>query len=172
MNWGNDVLMGLLPLEFPAPPIPNFVLVPGNFYVKKEGAIKRACSLVASKGIINIGSGWSVSPMSKEICQLPQVLVNVDCVNEGPKIYVANLENAYLPYDDKTFDVSFASHVFEHINNWQAALKEWIRISDHTILVLPNPMSMGQVMHKDHKRYVSYEWINEVSQFPSVEVFY
>jgi SAM-dependent methyltransferase len=139
----------------------------------KEEALARALELSGEKGIINLGAGCSRNSETMDICRLPEIITNIDkTVADCPKCSVVNLEDASLPYADKTFDVAFASHVLEHINNWRAALEEWIRVSDHQIIVLPSPYFLGGHTSIHHVNFFSFSDMNAIVQeYPSVEIF-
>jgi len=145
-----------------------------NFFAKKEMAVARARSLVTNKGIINLGAGCSRSFISSSYCNIPEIVVNVDKVayDGCPKCVQIDLETGSLPYGDRQFDVALASHVLEHLENWQSALTEWCRIADHVILVLPNPFNIEQLINPEHKRYFSYADVHYiVKHWPKVEVY-
>lgn len=127
-----------------------------NFINQKESALQYARSLVNSKGIINLGAGCSRTGFAEAVCELPEVVYNVDLGGDCPKCMVVNLEKAPLPFTDKQFDVAFASHVLEHLENWEQALDEWTRIADHTVVVLPNPLSIGGWVYSEHKQHFSF----------------
>jgi len=83
-----------------------------------------------------------------------------------------NLEEAPLPFTEKQFDVAFASHVLEHLKNWEQALSEWTRIANHTVVVLPNPLSIGGWVYSEHKQHFGFGDIDYIRNWWSnVAVF-
>jgi hypothetical protein len=138
----------------------------------KIKALDIARSLVINKGIVNLGAGYWHNELAKDICELPEVACNVDFIGDAPKLIRANLEDARLPFYDNQFDVAFASHILEHLNNWQDALTEWSRIADNVVLVLPKPWTLGNLTERDHKTYflssgvdfIEFKW-NKVQVF-------
>ena len=126
-----------------------------NFIGQKRRAIALALSLSSSKGIVNLGAGCTRTGFAEAVCELPEVQYNVDLGGDCPKCITANLEVAPLPFSTKQFDVAFASHVLEHLVNWQQALDEWTRIADHVVIVLPNPLSISGWVYYDHKQHFS-----------------
>jgi ubiquinone/menaquinone biosynthesis C-methylase UbiE len=153
-----------------------FSIMVKNYFDTRDKAFTLAKELSDSKGILNLGCGVNnyVTNSSEAFMLDPDIKANVDIAPDDgtiPDYYQIDLEAAQLPFENKQFAVSFASHCLEHIENWQNALMEWIRVADNTIIVLPHPWSIGQHFEPTHKRYVSTAWIEEVKQFP-VEVFY
>lgn len=141
----------------------------------KSEAVDRAVSLSGDKGIINLGSGCDrpAATGAPGICSLPEVVMNVDISQGGCSNCMSlDLESATMPFSDKQFDVCLASHVLEHITNWESALQEWIRISDYQVVVLPSPMFLGGHTSVHHINFFSYSDMEAIeSIYPSVEVF-
>jgi hypothetical protein len=147
------------------------IFVATNFISKKNSGLKRALSLVGDKGMINLGAGCSRTGFSETVCNLPDVVVNVDLTGSGPKMQVQNLEES-LPFRNSEFDVAFASHVLEHLEKWQEALNEWTRIADNITIVLPNPLSISGWIYSEHKQHFSFGDIEFIKQNWPVEVYY
>lgn len=142
-----------------------------NYFRQKDLAVRRACSLVRTKGIVNLGSGCTRSSTSMAICQLPEIAVNADLDEGGPNFVRTDL-NKSLPFYNKQFDVAFASHILEHLDNWQTTLTEFNRIADHIIIVLPHPNSVSQWLNPDHKQHFKTEDIEYIKSQYNTEVFY
>lgn len=143
-----------------------------NYLSKKGAALDRALELVEYRGIINIGSGYSRSGLAQHICNLEFVRFNIDMVDSGPKMLCVDLELGALPFKDKEFDVAFASHVLEHLKNWQGALDEWCRIADYVIVVLPHPLSIAGRLYLEHWQHFSFSDMDYIRlHWPTVEVF-
>lgn len=143
-----------------------------NFFDTKRASLARVGELVNSKGVINLGSGCYRSAFAAYVCNLEFVKVNIDLADGSPKMLVADLESCYLPFGEKEFDVAYACHVLEHLNNWQGALDEWCRIADHVIVALPHPLSIFGRLYTEHKQHFSPADMEYMSQhWPSVEVF-
>lgn len=145
-------------------------LVYTNFAAKKNQALARARSLCQNKGIINLGAGCSRTGFSESVCNLPEVVVNVDLTAVGPKEERHNLEEA-LPFANGEFDVAFASHVLEHLDRWEEALNEWVRIADHAVIVLPHPLSISGWIYSEHKQHFSFGDMNFIRENWPVEVY-
>lgn len=139
----------------------------------KNKAFTEATRLANGKGIINLGSGCNRTFVSKGFCGNPQVEANVDIAGGGPNFYEIDLEAGEMRiFSDHEFGCAFASHVLEHLENWEAALTEWSRIADYVIIVVPHPWSLdGQVWptHKQHFTLADKAMMEQ--QWPSVKVF-
>ena len=138
----------------------------------KLRALARARFLSHDKGIVNLGAGYNHNGLARIICELPEVVTNVDAVNEGVKLVQANLDTDVLPFSNNQFDIAFASHVLEHLVNWQAALSEWNRISDHVIIVLPAIFTVGNWTEIDHKNHFLKKDVDYIkANWPKTEVY-
>lgn len=140
--------------------------------VVKKDAFEFATDLVTDKGIINLGAGNSEKYFSMGIPHSDFIALNVDIHLDGlPRFRQIDVESE-LPFHDNQFDVSFASHVLEHLDNWEYALSEWRRISDYTIVVLPSPLSITSILHPEHKQHFSYSDMRYIGKLPNTFVFY
>jgi len=147
-----------------------------NYHAEREKAFYRAKQLVKNKGIANIGCGVGryKSDSSMKYANDASVFANIDSEfdPEISKLIVTNAESP-LPFGLKEFDVVFASHVLEHIEDWKAALTDWLRIADKVVIVLPHPWNAGQLKDLTHKRFVGFDWIEAVKKFnKNIEVFF
>lgn len=144
-------------------------LVTSNYFVQRSRALDMARSLSGDKGIINLGAGASRDSDAKFISETPEIEVNAD-INDPACVYV-DLESP-LSWDDDEFDVAFASHVLEHLHNWEQALDEWNRIADHVIVVVPHPLSIpGRLghLHVQHFSFTDAKYIEQ--RWPKTKVF-
>lgn len=83
-------------------------------------------------------------------------------------------DGLHLPFDDESQDAVYASHVYEHINDWRTALQEWYRvlkIGGHLIIAVPHVWlyekkpDLPSRYNTDHKRfYAPYNLLEEVWQ--------
>jgi len=143
-----------------------------NQAMQKNRGLSLAMSLSADKGIINLGAGCSRVGFAEAVCELPEVVTNIDLSGDCNKCIVVNLEDTPLPFTDKQFDVAFASHVLEHLVNWEQALNEWTRIANYTIIVLPNPLSITGRLYWEHKQHFSFSDMNYMREhWSNVEIF-
>ena len=143
-----------------------------NHMLTKYRAFEYAKSLAREKGIINLGSSGSIDPLSDRISNDPLVYLNVDIVEkeEQPQFYQHDL-NQPLTFNSGLYDVAFASHILEHLDNWQTAFSEFRRIADNVVIVLPSPLSLGNYLNPLHKRVFSSSQIAEMESNPNVKVF-
>lgn len=140
----------------------------------KRQAWEFAKGLAGERGIINLGAGPHRPTIeSRMIAWAPEVALNVDIVLDGlPRFMQLDLEQA-LPFGNKQFDCTFASHILEHLENWEQALSEMVRISDLAIVVLPHPLSPSGWLSPSHRQHFSSVDIEEMGKiYPSVVVFY
>ena len=144
-----------------------------NHMITKYRAFEYAKSLVKGRGIINLGSSGSIDPLSDMISNDPLVYSNVDIVEEkdSPFNFYKHDLNQPLTFNSKLYDVAFASHILEHLDNWQGALGEFSRIADNVVIVLPSPLSLGNYLNTLHKRVFSPTQIAEMESNPNVKVF-
>lgn len=153
------------------------ILTAINHVVQKKTAFDYARSLTSARGIINLGATGSTA-WSWEIANDPLVALNVDISPEFccpphllPKFLQWDL-NTPLPLPDKSFDVAYASHVLEHLDNWQLALGEMFRVADNVVLVLPHPLSLMNYLNEDHKQHFSFDDILQWEQsYTNLKVF-
>ncbi len=142
--------------------------------VTKDAAFEEARRLNGGRGIINIGAGPGRTFLAQAIAEASEVQANIDIVPNGMPHYLQlDVENEALPFADKQFGCAFASHVLEHLDNWQFALEEMVRVADYIVVVLPDPQSFGGWLAPDHKQHFSVDDIGEMAQlYPNVVVYY
>ena len=140
----------------------------------KQYAFEEARRLSQGKGIVNIGAGPHRLFGAQVIAREPEVLVNVDIALDGmPNLIQLDIERELLPFADKQFGCVFASHILEHLDNWQFALEEACRVADYVVVVLPHPSSFGGWLSPEHKQHFSIDDINEILElYPNVTVYY
>ncbi|MFA5401736.1 MAG: methyltransferase domain-containing protein [Dehalococcoidia bacterium] len=143
-----------------------------NFFLKRSEALDIARSLAADKGMINLGAGCNRDSLTMGICSLPEVVTNADINAGGPNSVIANFESGRLPFADRQFDVAFASHVLEHLVNWETALDEWNRIADRVIVVLPHPLSIMGHVAREHVQHFSHADARAIeAAWPRTKIF-
>ena len=142
--------------------------------VTKGTAFERARELSNGKGIINIGAGPHRLFGAQIIAEQPEILANIDITPDGmPHFLQLDLETEPLPFSDKQFGCAFASHVLEHLDNWQFALAEASRVADYAVVVLPHPAYFSGWIWPEHRQHFSRDDINEMAGlYPNVEVYY
>jgi len=140
----------------------------------KDVAFEEAKRLSNGKGIINLGCGPHRTFQGKVIAEAPEILSNIDLVPNGvPHFLQLDLETSTLPFANKQFGCAFASHVLEHLENWKFALAEMVRVADHVVVVLPDPLYFSGWLCPTHEQHFSVEEIYEmVEAYPKVEVYY
>lgn len=145
-------------------------------WTKKE-AFGYAEKLANSKGIINLGAGphrtlHTDRPFAQKVSRSPAI-VNIDIVANGmPHFIQLDIEKERLPFADRFFGVAFCSHVLEHLDNWDFALGEAMRVADSVVVVLPHPFSPIGRLVPSHKQHFTFSDITEIERLPRVKVFY
>lgn len=158
-----NIILNLLELTTKLPP----------FYLRTEAqkrlAFNQAKELAGDKGIINLGAGntkmgFYRSPFAYSVAHSNQVTANVDITPNGVSNFVEwNLEETPYPFSDKQFDVVFASHVLEHLDNWQDALDEMMRIADYVVIAVPHPLDFFAIFNPHHKQHFSFDKIKSIA---------
>ena len=140
----------------------------------KDEAFEEAKRLSNGKGIINLGAGPHRTYQGQIIAESPEIFSNVDIVPNGMSHFLQlDLEKGTLPFADKWFGCAFASHVLEHLVNWQFALAEMLRVADNVVVVLPDPLYFSGWLSPEHRQHFSIEEINEMAGlYPDVTVYY
>ncbi len=141
--------------------------------VAKQAAFVMARSLSNGKGIINVGAGPHRTYQAQIIAESPDVLSNIDSAPNGmPHFMQLDIETEQLPFAGKQFGCAFASHVLEHLDNWRFALGEMVRVADHVVIVLPDPIYFSGWLAPAHKQHFSISDIEQIVElYPSVEVY-
>jgi hypothetical protein len=148
----------------------------GNYFVQRSRGFRLAKSLAGSKGIVNVGAGVDRSS-SDPFRTDPAVKLNIDILDPlavpGAWNLYRKIDLEKTPYnlDSKSFGCVFASHVLEHLQNWQAALTEFQRIANHVVIVLPNPLSISGHLVPEHRQHFNFEDIRKIQALPGVSVF-
>ena len=141
--------------------------------ITKKAAFEEARRLSNGRGIINIGAGPHRSAWAHEVSEFPDVLVNLDIVPDGmPNFLQLDIESSPLPFRDKQFGCVLASHVLEHLDNWEFALAEMVRVADYVVVVLPSPIYFSGWVWPEHKQHFSTDDINTLAQRYSNVVVY
>ena len=146
----------------------------GHMQHTKGGAFEEAKELAQGKGIINIGAGPRRSFGAQEIATESEVLVNVDIALDGmPNFIQLDVEREPLPFADKQFGCAFASHVLEHLDNWEFCLSEASRVADYVVVVLPHPSSISGWLAPEHRQHFSVDDIDAILElYPNLVIYY
>lgn len=140
--------------------------------IVKRRAWNYAQSLDKGRGIINLGAGPHRSSLAQEIAEAKRVAVNIDILPDGmPKFRQLDIQKG-LPYPDKSFGVVWFSHLLEHLEDWESALREACRVADSVVVVLPHPLSLTGRLSPNHLHFFSYSDMERIErEFPNVKVF-
>lgn len=138
----------------------------------KKQAFDYAKRLSNGKGIINLGAGPHRTLRAQEISESLAVAANIDIVPDGmPHFIQLDIEKERLPFPDRLFGVAFCSHVLEHLDNWDFALGEAMRVADKVVVVLPHPLLPTGWLDPRHKQHFSFKDIADIELLPTVKVF-
>jgi len=145
-----------------------------HFTTTKAAAFEHAKLLSNGKGVINIGAGPHRTYQAQLIAEQPEILANIDITPNGmPRFMQLDLEGDPLPFPDKQFGCAFASHVLEHLDNWQFALGEMVRVADTVVIVLPHPAYFSGWLSPEHRQHFSRDDIEALAQlYPNVVIYY
>ncbi|MBA7586223.1 hypothetical protein ES708_28219 [subsurface metagenome] len=145
-----------------------------HFTATKATAFEHARLLSNGKGVINIGAGPHRTYQAQLMAEQPEVLMNIDiALDSMPHLIQLDIEQETLPFTDKQFSCAFASHVLEHLDNWQFALGEMVRVADNVIIVLPHPAYFSGWLSPEHRQHFLRDDINEMAGlYPNVVVYY
>jgi len=79
---------------------------------------------------------------------------------EGKGKYVKHdLNQVPLPFENKTFDIIFCSHVLEHVDNLIPLLEDFHRISKprgKLVIIVPYWLQYGMLNDPTHRRFFNY----------------
>jgi len=144
-----------------------------HFAIVKETAFIRAKQLSGGRGIINVGCGPHRTVWAQKVSEDPEVVANIDVVPDGvPNFLHLDLETDPLPFKDKQFGCAFASHTLEHLDNWEFALNEMMRVADYVVIVLPNPRSIGGWLSPEHRQHFPLADMETLAQlYPNLVVY-
>ena len=145
-----------------------------HMMVGKEVAFGKAQELSGGKGIINLGAGPHRTYQAQILAESPEILANIDAAPNGmPHFIQLDMETDRLPFADKQFGCAFASHVLEHLDSWQFALEEMVRVADYVVVVLPDPIYFSGWLAPGHRQHFSRDEIAAMAQLhPNVVVYY
>ncbi|GAI18904.1 unnamed protein product [marine sediment metagenome] len=140
----------------------------------KAAAFEHARLISNGKGIINIGAGPHRMYQAQVIAEQPEILANIDITPNGmPRFMQLDVERDPLPFTDKQFGCALASHVLEHLDNWQFCLEEMVRVADYVVVVLPHPLYFSGWLSPEHRQHFSVDDINDMAGlYPNVVVYY
>ncbi len=125
----------------------------------KRTSIKRVNNLIKENPewkILDIGCGYRAHPDATVIADV-QDLSNY---YKGKKFIIINEKK--LPFKDNEFDFVIASHVIEHVEDFEFFLKELERISSKGYIELPTRLGDNLVFENknDHIWWFRYDDIN------------
>ena len=106
--------------------------------------------------ILDIGCGYTANKNASVIADIQ----DLSKFYQGKKF--VKIENKKLPFEDKEFDFVIASHVIEHVVDFEFFLKELERISDKGYIELPSRLGDNLVFENmyDHVWWFIFDDVN------------
>ena len=102
---------------------------------------KRTAEIIG-KPLLNVGCKRAYTDSSD---------INLDIVpREVPRFICGDIQNLIM-FDDKQFGAAYASHVLEHVDDPDTALRELHRVDDNVFVITPIPLWPWAWFHPDHK---------------------
>ena len=112
------------------------------------------------KPMLNVGAGTDKSSLRAKMLGSQLVGdINVDisaseATPHGPnRVSFGDVQS--LPFKDKQFGVAYSSHVLEHVDHPDQALKELDRVADKVMAVVPKWWAPHTWLYNDHQWYVN-----------------
>lgn len=120
-------------------------------------AIKDACA--RGKPVLNVGAGTPGSSLRVALFG-PTLWGDVNMDIAAPKCACRPDNVCYgdahvIPYPDKHFGACIASHVVEHLDDPEAALREMHRVADKVYAITPKWWAPHTWLHPGHQWFVS-----------------
>ena len=103
--------------------------------------------------ILDIGCGFSANSYTSAVADTK------DLSNFYKDKHFVKIKDKVLPFKEKEFDFVIASHVIEHVEDFEFFLKELMRISNKGYIELPTRLSDNLVFEnkKDHIWWFKYD---------------
>ncbi len=96
----------------------------------------------ARKPLLNVGCKSAYTKSSD---------INLDIEKRKVPRFVRGDIQDLTMFDDKEFGAVYASHVLEHVDDPDTALKELHRVSENVFIITPLPIWPWSWLHPDHK---------------------
>ena len=110
------------------------------------------------KPLLNVGAGTPGSSIRVSILG-PTMWGDVNCDVAGSGSctpdHVCHCDIHNIPYPDKYFGAVIASHVLEHVDDPQRALREMHRVADEVFFVVPRWWGLHTWLQTEHKWYIT-----------------
>ncbi|GAI37254.1 unnamed protein product, partial [marine sediment metagenome] len=104
---------------------------------RAKGAARKA-----NKPLLNAGCGSAYTESSD---------VNLDIIpREVPNFVHGDIQDLSM-FKNKQFGAVYASHVLEHVEDPDAALREFNRVAENVFIITPFPLGPWAWLHPDHK---------------------
>ena len=106
--------------------------------------------------VLDIGCGYTANEYANTICDVQDLSSYYKDRN------FIKLENNKLPFKDNQFDFVIASHVIEHVDNFELFINELERVSKKGYIELPSKLEDNLVFEnkKDHLWHMDFDDVN------------
>lgn len=102
----------------------------------------RKVATQVGKPLLNAGCGSAYTETSD---------VNLDiAIKAVPNFVRGDIQNLWM-FRNKQFGAVYASHVLEHVENPEAALREFNRVAENVFVITPLPLCPSAWLDPDHK---------------------
>lgn len=118
-----------------------------------EGKIFPGFKIKKNERVIDLGSGdkpfWRADVFLDKLALGDEQRFSSSDIIKNLGLFVDG-DITKTPFKDKAFDFSFCSHVLEHVENPELAIKEIMRISDRGFIEVPDGMVEMMVPYQSH----------------------
>jgi len=145
-------------------------------YKEYEEVVKSGEPIITIGDNLNLGCGYSKM----------RGFINVDKYDVCKPDVVCNMDEYPWPWPDNSIDHIFASHIFEHLEDWWAGIKECARIlkPGGTVHIrIPDESESSAGTYRDHLHIISiysfyglqdrdncaFSWVRNVNAWAAME---
>lgn len=127
---------------------------------KRAAQKARAAANLSGKPVLNIGAGTPKSSVRAFLLG-PTTFGDINMDIAAPQSVTCTKNRVCygdiysIPYPDKHFGAAIASHVLEHLEDPNAALRELQRVADEVFVVVPKWWAPHTWAHPGHKWYIN-----------------
>ena len=134
-------------------------IIQDNFLIKRTSKthIEKIVSQNPNWKVLDIGCGYGANKYATTISDI------IDLSEHYRDKTFVKINEKKLPFKDKEFDFVIASHVIEHVEDFESFIKELERISSQGYIELPSRLADNLVFEnrKDHIWWFSYNDIDK-----------
>lgn len=102
--------------------------------------------------VLDVGSGYNPRLIADVMVNNVDVYEGKRTVTSRGRYYKSDIEN--LPFQNKSFDVAIANHVFEHLKQPHIAFREMNRVAKTVLIITPSAFREARGTDLDHYWFV------------------